>query len=347
MKRRDFIKAGFSSPLSIGAGLAILNENTTASEKIITPLLRFSDNGTFKIAQITDTHYRTDKNIAKESVRLIEEIIDTEKPQLVVYTGDIVVSGNIRQGWDEILAPCIERKTYWAVVLGNHDHESYWSRQQIIDHIKDKPYSVTESGPDNIKGAGNYVLEIVDSDNKIAALLYCMDSNAYSSLKGVKGYDWFSPDQITWYKKQSTEYTQKNNNTPLPSLAFFHIPLNEYGEMIHYKRTIIGDRGENECPGAVNSGMFLAMLESRDIMGVFTGHDHVNDYIGLWHNIALGYGRFSGTKTTYVKEPHGSRIIEISNSRKRTFKTWIRLRNGEILHSIQVPQDLSKEEEKS
>ncbi|MDR1963244.1 MAG: metallophosphoesterase family protein [Planctomycetaceae bacterium] len=343
MKRRDFMKTGLSVPFGIGAGLTVLRENISAQEIPPTPLLRFSDAGTFKIAQITDTHYRDKKDIAKESVRLIEEIIDTEKPQLVVYTGDIVVRGNIRKGWDDILAPCIERKTPWAVVLGNHDHESYLSRQQIIDHIKDKPYSMTEPGPDNIKGVGNYVLEIHDAENKIAALLYCMDSNAYSSLQGVSGYDWFGSDQIAWYKKRSAEYTQKNNNTPLPALAFFHIPLNEYGEMIHYKSKTLGDRGENECPGVANSGMFLAMLESGDVMGVFVGHDHVNDYIGLWRGIALGYGRFSGTKTTYVKEPHGSRIIELFNSKERSFQTWIRLRGGEKIQDVQVPKDLLEE----
>jgi len=338
--RRTFLKAAAFS------GTGLLTAGMKAQEKKDTPLLRFSDSGTFKIAQFTDTHYRTDKlDIAKESVRLIEEIIDTEKPQLVVYTGDIVVRGDIYQGWDDILAPSINSQTPWAVVLGNHDDEGGVSRQKIIDHIKDKPYSVTEPGPENIQGVGNYVLKILDGE-KPAVLLYCLDSNAYSTIKGVGRYGWFGADQIQWYRDQSAELTRKNGGTPLPSLAFFHIPLNEYGEMVHFKGKMIGDRKEDECPGAANSGMFLAMLESRDVMGVFVGHDHVNDYVGLWKNVALGYGRFSGTKTTYVKEPHGSRIIELSPSGGRSFKTWIRLRGGEKIHEIQIPQDLIAEKKK-
>jgi hypothetical protein len=88
--------------------------------------------------------------------------------------------------------------------------------------------------------------------------------------------------------------------------------------------------------------MFLAMLESRDVMGVFVGHDHVNDYIGLRHGVALGYGRFSGTATTYNKGQHGARIIELNNTGNRNFKTWIRLRDGEIINNIQIPDDLNK-----
>ncbi|MDR2762738.1 MAG: metallophosphoesterase family protein [Planctomycetaceae bacterium] len=342
MLRRDFFKtAAIAGVVTSGLNLISKGEDEKSMSK---PKLQFDNNGIFKIAQITDTHYCTDKNFSKESIKLIAETIEAEKPHLVVYTGDIVVSANIYNGWDDILSPCIESKTTWAVVLGNHDDESKISRKQIIDHIKNKPFSLTEPGPENIKGCGNYILEIFDND-KTAFLLYCLDSNAYSTLKHVKGYGWFDENQIAWYKSQSADFTKKNDNKPLPALAFFHIPLNEYAEMIHFKNKnknkIIGERKEDECCGAVNSGMFLAMLESRDVMGIFVGHDHVNDYVGLHHGIALGYGRFSGTKTTYVKEPHGSRIIEINNSGNRTFKTWIRLKGGEIIHNIEIPKNLT------
>jgi hypothetical protein len=339
MLRREFLK----SAATIGVVASGVVSTLRADDAVSNPKskLQFTDNGTFKIVQITDTHYRTDKDFSKESVKLIAETIEAEKPQLVVYTGDIVVSVDIYKGWDDILSPCIESKTAWAVVLGNHDDEAKVSRKQIIDHIKNKPFSVTESGPDDIGGGGNYVLEILDGD-KEKFLLYCMDSNAYSPIKNIKGYGWFNAKQIAWYKSQSSEYKKKNDNKPLPALAFFHIPLNEYAEMVHFKNKIIGDRAEKECCGAINSGMFLAMVEGGDVMGVFVGHDHVNDYVGLRHGIALGYGRFSGTKTTYVKEPHGARVIEINNSGNRSFKTWIRLRDGKIIHETQIPDDFAE-----
>jgi hypothetical protein len=345
MRRRDFLTTAAIGAASMTA-LPNPAGNIRAEEPAVVPAenkaekLRFTENGTFKIVQFTDTHYRTDKDFSKESVKLIAETLEAEKPQLAVYTGDIVVSVNIRQGWDEILAPCIEHQVSWAVVLGNHDDEAGVSRKEIFQHIVNKPYSVTSFGPENIKGVGNYVLEILDPKNdETKFLLYCLDSNSYSTLKSVQGYGWFGYDQIAWYRKQSESYTKKNGGKPLPALAFFHIPLNEYGEMIHFQVKTIGERKENECPGAANSGMFLAMRECGDVMGTFVGHDHLNDYLGLWKGVALGYGRFSGTKTTYTKEPHGARIIEISNSGERSFQTWIRLRGGEKLFNVTVPQN--------
>ncbi|MDR1479840.1 MAG: metallophosphoesterase family protein [Planctomycetaceae bacterium] len=346
MLRRDFLK----SAATIGAVASVLPQTLPAEEKLPAsesklsspkPQLQFTDNGTFKIVQITDTHYRTDKDFSKESIKLIAETIEAEKPQLVIYTGDIVVSVNIYKGWDDILSPCIESKTAWAVVLGNHDDEAKITRKQIINHIKNKPFSVTEMGPDDIGGCGNYVLEIFDKSQR-KFLIYCMDSNAYSTIKNVQRYGWFKPSQIAWYKSRSSEYTKNNGNKPLPSLAFFHIPLNEFAEMVHFKNKIIGDRGEAECCGAINSGMFLSMVESGGVLGVFVGHDHVNDYVGLRHGVALGYGRFSGTKTTYVKEPHGARVIELNNTDPNSFKTHIRLRTGESIHQTQIPADFQK-----
>lgn len=36
--------------------------------------------------------------------------------------------------------------------------------------------------------------------------------------------------------------------------------------------------GEPVCDPQLNSGLFNAMLECGDVMGVFCGHDHNNDY---------------------------------------------------------------------
>ncbi len=302
-----------------------------------TPSLRFDGQGLFKIVQFTDTHYIAGNETAKASVDLVAETLDAEKPQLVVFTGDIVVGGDIMKGWDEILSPVMERKTPWAVVFGNHDDEGGKTRQQIMDHITQKPFCCVSAGPKDVKGIGNYVLEVKDADGAARWILYCMDSNAYSTVEGVGGYGWFDFDQIRWYRDTSASYTQKNNGKPLPALAFFHIPLNEYSIISAKPENLIGVKNEDECPGAVNSGMFAAMLECGDVMGTFVGHDHVNDYIGVHHGIALAYGRFSGTKTTYAFEPHGARVIETA-SRTRAFKTWIRLKGGETIQPAEYPK---------
>ena len=358
MKRRDFLH---SSAAAAAASFVTFDSLSAAESK---PKLQFAEGGKFKIAQFTDTHYDSNKKEdCIEAVRMIEETFDAEKPQCAVYTGDIVVAGNTQEGWNDILAPCIERKIPYAVVLGNHDNEhTRLSRREIIEYVSGLPFSVTQLGPENVFGASNYVLEIFDGDN-IANLLYCLDSNAYPQPPFKGAYDWFHDDQIAWLKKRSEAYTKQSGN-PIPALAFFHIPLCEYGEMIHHQavqilgnvtqtrkdnRTnmdtaIAGQRFEMECPGSVNSGMFYAMWLQKDVMGIFVGHDHVNDYVGLFQGIALGYGRWSGTKTTYGSKQmtHGARLIELSKDGGRSFKTWIRQRGGQILFDVQVPEDLVK-----
>ena len=94
-----------------------------------------------------------------------------------------------------------------------------------------------------------------------------------------------------------------------------------------------GKRREKECAPVLNTGMYAAMLLNGDVMGVFTGHDHGNDYVALYNGIALAYGRFSGGKTTYTKTSAGARIIELQEG-KRGFVTYIRLAGGKITDRI-------------
>ncbi|MGL6193445.1 MAG: metallophosphoesterase family protein [Thermoguttaceae bacterium] len=330
------------SLLLVFAFVIFSSQLVSGAEKSV-PTLKFNKDGQFKISQFTDVHYVSSDEKSKASEEMISEVLDKEKPALVVFTGDIVVGGDVFAGWDAVTAPVIKRQIPWAVVLGNHDDEAGKSRKEIWDYLIKKPYSLCKPSPANVKGVCNYVLEVFDENKsdkeKPAALLYLLDSNAYSTNSAVKGYGWFGFDQIQWYRDQSAKFTKENGGKPLPALAFFHIPLNEYTQLDRSK--LVGLRSEDECPGAVNSGMFAAFLEAGDVMGTFVGHEHDNDYIGILGGIALAYGRFTGTKTTYTNLPHGSRIIQLKNG-ARGFDTWIRLANDEVIHVANVPESFTE-----
>ncbi|MDR0385769.1 MAG: metallophosphoesterase family protein [Prevotellaceae bacterium] len=291
------------------------------------------NNGKFKIAQFTDIHYVASHPAAKESIKLIKEVLAAEKPDLVALTGDIVTMKPSFEGWDDILNAVEEFEIPWAAVFGNHDDEYDKTRGEIMEYISKRKHSFAIKGPDSIKGVGNYIIEVLNGTNA-NFLLYFMDSNAYSDLKrkGVDGYGWFGHDQVEWYRKSSAEYTGKKGK-PIPALAFFHIPLNEYSNMTLERKKIVGMKNEPECPAAINPGMFLAMKESGDVMATFAGHDHDNDYIGKYYGIFLAYGRFSGTSTTYNHMIHGARIIELTAGEKG-FKTWIRLKGNQIINKV-------------
>lgn len=137
-------------------------------------------------------------------------------------------------------------------------------------------------------------LTLLGHKNTPKAILYCIDSNDYQPYKELGEYDWIHFDQIKWYREQSDKYNKINNNTPIPSLAFFHIPLPEYKNVLERNDYQGLYKDDGIWSPRINSGMFGSFIDKKDVIGVFTGHDHQNDFIGLERGIALGYGRVTG-----------------------------------------------------
>ena len=106
----------------------------------------------------------------------------------------------------------------------------------------------------------------------------------------------------------------------------------------------MGIRKEAPCCPKINTGLFSAMLLGRDVMGVFAGHDHINDYVCSWKGMALAYGRFSGGHTEYHDIPgdNGARVI-VLNEGVRGFNTWLRLRIGNVIATpVSYPADFTR-----
>ena len=274
--------------------------------------------------------------------------INDEEPDFVIYTGDIIFGKPAKESLLKALEPLITRKIPFAVTWGNHDDEQGMSRQELFDLIKDIPNNLT-STVQGITGVTNFVLPVKSADGKKeSAVLYVFDSNSYSTLpkKVVDGYGWIALDQIDWYTKTSNELTAKNGGQPIPSLAFFHIPLPEYHEaVLDEKAYLVGTRKEVACAPKINTGLGASMLQAGDVMGVFVGHDHVNDYVVNWRGILLGYGRYTGGSTVYhdIPQGNGARIIELTEG-KRAFKTWERIAGGKIINEVNYPSDFIKED---
>lgn len=291
--------------------------------------LKFRNDKTFKIAQFTDIHW--DNNIAascEKTLDLMETILNSEQPDLVVLTGDIVTVSPAREGWRRIGELLARYGKPWAVVLGNHDDETDMTRSEIFSYLVEQPGFIGEPG--TVSGVGNYIKPVLSSDMKTnSSLLYFIDSHAYTDMEGVGYYDWIKFDQIQWYRQQSAFFTAENNNVPLPALAFFHIPTREYNEVYNLS-TSIGLKNEDVASAAINPGMTAAFIEAGDVMATFVGHDHVNNYIDIYHGLALAYGQKTGFNS-YGDLPRGARIIQLFEG-KRSFNTWIRTLDGESYH---------------
>lgn len=305
--------------------------------------LKFSPKGEFKIVQFTDVHFQYRNPASDIALKRIAEVLDAEKPDLVVFTGDVVYSSPADTAMRTVLSCVSSRKIPFVVTFGNHDNEHGKTRAELYDVIRTMPYNIQ---PDRGEAESiDFVLPVKSADGKKnAAVLYCLDSHSYSRLEGVGGYDWLTFDQVEWYRAQSAALKAQNGGQPLPALAFFHIPLPEYNQAAADEYAIMrGTRMEKACAPELNTGMFAAMREAGDVMGTFVGHDHDNDYAVMWKGILLAYGRFTGGNTEYNHLSNGARVILMKEG-TRSFSTWIRLKGGEVIDKTVYPDSYVKDD---
>lgn len=299
--------------------------------------IAFNQTGHFKIVQFTDLHYSSNSSESQLTLQVMTHILEKENPELVVLTGDLVLGDDVEKGWHEVAAVMAKHKTNWVAVLGNHDSEGNISRHDIYRIIEKLPHNISCSS-NLAKGITDFSLTVKSStSSQVKALLYLFDSNDYAPSYLPGPYGWIKQEQVNWYRNESAQYTSLNGNNPLPALAFLHIPLKEYAEL-KGSSTVIGHWNEDVSSPQLNTGLMAAMVESRDMMGVFAGHDHNNDYIGVLNDIALGYGRCSGFGG-YGDLRQGARVIELEEG-KFQFRSWITTPT-EKDYEFQYPADTS------
>ncbi|MBQ4245263.1 MAG: metallophosphoesterase [Clostridia bacterium] len=160
-----------------------------------------------------------------------------------------------------------------------------------------------------LTGVGTHNLTIAASNSdKPAFNLYMMDSNAYYPNENEdKGYDGVHPDEIEWYKNKAAQLKEANGGECVPAMMFQHIVVQEaydalfiespssMGDMTATFEDIDGNEKyytylpkvggikegfmlEHPCPNYRDYGQFTALVETGDVMAIFSGHDHVNNY---------------------------------------------------------------------
>lgn len=323
--------------------------------------LRFRPDNTFKIVQFTDT--QDNQNTDPRTIRLIETVLDDQRPDLVVFTGDNIArhgstpptSANVAAAIRNIVTPVDRRGIPWLVTFGNHDEDMGMPEEEMLEIYRSYPYNINEPSPKDVAGSGNMNALIYSSMGlKPVFNVWALDSGRYAPGKidgqtisedflpgwnWMPDWDWIKPSQIEWYRATS-ESIEHSNGYKVPSLMFFHIPLQEFRTMydndaikrlhpetgLNPQHGVTGERNEDECPGPFNSGLFSAMLERGDVKGVFVGHDHVNDYFGNYFGIYLGYSANTGFGTYGLggaenNRLRGARVFELNENTPEQFKT--------------------------
>ena len=144
------------------------------------PPLHFSRDGKFKILQIADLHFSVSQGRCRDvdfspcthsddlTHSLLGRVIDEEKPDMVVFTGDQLngqgTSWDSRSVLAKFAAAVTDKGIPWADVVGNHDDEDGLSREDQNALMQGLPYSLVQRGPKDVHGVGNYLLKVYSAD---------------------------------------------------------------------------------------------------------------------------------------------------------------------------------------
>ena len=162
--------------------------------------------------------------------------------------------------------------------------------------------------------------------------VFLLDSNAYTG-EGFNKYDYIHDDQIEWYRKQIRRMNSQEYRI-VPSLVFFHIPLQEYqtaydlyeqrSDQVKY---YFGEKGQEVGASEHPSGMFEAAKEFGSTTAIFCGHNHLNNYSIEYEGIRLTYGM----SIDYLATPGIARMTEQRGG------TLITIRDDGSTEIFQIP----------
>ena len=302
-------------------------ENQLVPEKDENGYWYFTTDGDFKVMHLTDIHIGggfLSKTVDEKALNAVATMVTKEKPDLVIATGDIAFPVPYSAGTfnnysgAKAFANLMESLgVYWDVTFGNHDAEaySYFDRKAVAKFYEDEEYKycLFQSGPENVDGYGNHVIEVKNSEGIITQAMVLIDSQAYvkdNIIESIKGtYDNIHPNQVEWYESEIKRMNAENekinqDTTPVKSLAFFHIPLvemddawnefknNGYNDTDNFKYVegLIGELGRQVCCGYGEDDLFEKMLELGSTKAMFNGHDHVNNTTFEYKDIIFSYG---------------------------------------------------------
>ena len=235
--RRDWLFEKNVNIVPAETGVKIIDRD----EESIT-IGKFNKDGTysdrpFRILTTTDIHLGDTPSLRRKAMQMLANHIAQAKPDLVIFTGDIILSKF--QQLDSVQFARFMEKTgvYWAIVFGNHEvhEEKGFYKWLMLDSMRRYPHCLALHGDDSLYGYGNYRIDIKNGENSLLQSLYLFDSGRdireryykdYGVPEGMKGYDFLKPEQIEWYKNCVRRTEEKYRK--VKSMMYFHIPLPEF-----------------------------------------------------------------------------------------------------------------------
>ncbi|MBR3780242.1 MAG: metallophosphoesterase [Clostridia bacterium] len=298
-----------ANPEKIPTDVRIISENDYS-----TTIAKVDENGNIKsddfvIVSTTDFHFDVDHDINTKAVRNFVNHIKEVRPDLVVLTGDNILSKYQQIDAIQFAQMMEEIGIYWTAVFGNHEtrEDRGFYKWLLFKSFCDYDHCLCKFGPDDMFGYGNFTVNILGEGGKLLKTLFHFDSGRdildrdkekYGLPADFNGYDFLKKEQIDFYKNETAKLKRQYGSAD--SFMYMHIPLCEYSHAFKDDgngrfvptgecEILYGEQYESVGCSSFNSGMFDAILETGSTQAVFAGHDHVNDWAAIYKGVHLVY----------------------------------------------------------
>lgn len=335
-----------------------------AEGETVAPVLKFDENGEFKILHLCDCQdgYPADERMF-EYINYVLEVYD---PDIVVLGGDNTVGeGETKQlAIDELCKPFVESETYFTMVFGNHDYQQGYTNDELFEMYQKAggEYFLAYDAVPELHGTATHNLPVYSNDgSKVKFNLWMFDSGSY--VDG--GYDCVRKDQIDWYLETSNKLKAEAGGL-VPSMAFQHIIVGDVYDALFVESPIsLGVLTANyngkyytylpklhnfsrflvepPCPGVDNEGQLEAMAKQGDVLAIFSGHDHVNDFETEYMGVDI-INTPSPTYNSYSSIVNkGARLITINEESPYTYTSEVITYNNLVIENPELAEvfDLS------
>lgn len=312
------------------------------------------NNGKLRILQISDAqdlHW-----VRKTMLHMLRNACADLKPDLIVFTGDNILGNHLRDyrfsskkkemSREEEFA--IMRKALahildipeamgipFAVIYGNHDDMNSFTGDEQAEIIRS--YSMNRGFENTGELCGTYRLPVYSSDGENQLMNLWMMNTSWQDKEQDIIFNHIRESQVEWFKNESLAQKEVNGGKAYPSLVFMHIPLEELKDLaeecspeestitfsadnLRLKKGVFGHMHETVSALENDNGFYKEVLADGGVMGIVSGHDHLNDFYGVKDGI-----KFVQTPCASFRcygNPHrGVRIFDIYESNPADFYT--------------------------
>ncbi len=312
----SYVGAYLSGKLTLARNMSISFVGRDGSEPAVSLRstkvpLNFTESGKFRMLVLSDA------DLNPNTVDAIEAMAENEKPHLVMLAGDassgMTTKAELEEYLGTLVAPLEAHRIPWAVTFGEQDTDGGLSAEAQMEVYSSFEYCVAKS--EHISdGAISYFLPVypyggIDNTSVPVFGIWAMGQTPMlSSGGGASGesllsderengtdYGYVNASHISWFC-QNQRVLDRESGGKMPTVMVTHTPVPEFAIIAENPNQtgMIGTYGEKVASSPINSGLFAALLDAKNVLGLYAGHDHLNSFSGRYCGIELGYAASIG-----------------------------------------------------